>query len=875
MKKLIFILPVSLIIWTCGPGKKAQVAEVEATHPVADPVSDSLMGIYRSSPERVFDLVHTKLDLSFNMIKEEMNGRALITLTPHFFSVDTITLDAKGMDIRKVELVRKDDSRSPLKFKYDSLKLVLDLGTNYKKGDTIKVGISYTTHTSTLKLKGSDAISDARGLYFINPKGTEKDKPKQIWTQGETEAASCWFPTIDAPNQRMIQEICLEVDTVFETLSNGVLEYSMDLGNGKRTDCWKQSLPSAPYLSMIAVGDFAVVKDQWRDREVSYFVEKKYEPYARMIFGNTPEMMEFFSKKLGVDYPWEKYSQVVVRDYVSGAMENTSATIHGEFLQRTSRQLLDETNEDVISHELFHHWFGDMVTCESWSNLPLNESFATYGEYLWNEFKYGRDEADRGLNTDLNRYLNAANNKQVELIRFHYEDKEDMFDAFSYQKGGRVLHLLRKTIGEEAFFSGLNLYLRRNAFKSVEIHDLRLAFEEVTGQDLNWFFNQWFLEKGHPELQIKYAYLEAEKKMEVSIQQTQDKTYPLYRLPMEVDVYTGGKKTRSGIVVNQQAQKFLFPVSSKSDLVIVDAEKSFLGRKRDFLPIELIPSLYRQGPLFMDRLEALQKSSAALKSDSTLVDVIFEALSDPFWKIREAALKLIQGPQLLNDRFRQKAESMALNDPKSLVREAALAALAGFPEDKWNKQLLEKSVQDSSYAVIGAALGTYVKLDPNAALQVAEKLDIENQDELSGEIAMVYGLAGNDSHMAYFDKSFQNTNWEVVYYLAEPLGKLAQRVSPPNFTKCLNRLDSLGRNGEQWWIRLSGYQGLRTCAMDMRDSVAVLDLKIKMAPSSEKPMLQARQDDFRLRMNEVVRRMDLLRADEKEEEVKKYFEKMN
>lgn len=152
--------------------------------------------------------------------------------------------------------------------------------------------------------------------------------------------------------------------------------------------------PHAPYLFMMSIGEYSIVKDTWKKIPVNYYVEKEYEKDAKAIFGNTPEMIEFYSKTLGVDYVWPKYSQVIVRDYVSGAMENTSATVHGEFLQQHSRDLLDENNEDVISHELFHQWFGDLVTCESWSNLPLNESFATYGEYLWREYKYGRDDAD-------------------------------------------------------------------------------------------------------------------------------------------------------------------------------------------------------------------------------------------------------------------------------------------------------------------------------------------------------------------------------------------------------------------------------------------------------------------------------------------------
>ena len=170
---------------------------------------------------------------------------------------------------------------------------------------------------------------------------------------------------------------------------------------------------------MMAIGEFAIVKDKWRGIDVSYYVEPKFEKYARMVFGNTPEMIEFFSQKFGVDYPWKKYSQVVVRDFVSGAMENTTATVHMEALQHDHRYHLDETEEDYISHELSHHWFGDYVTCESWANLPLNESFATYAEVLWREYKYGIDEAEHHLSGDFSSYFAESQTKREPLIRFN------------------------------------------------------------------------------------------------------------------------------------------------------------------------------------------------------------------------------------------------------------------------------------------------------------------------------------------------------------------------------------------------------------------------------------------------------------------------
>src|SRR4028119_1308716 len=281
-------------------------------------------------------------------------------------------------------------------------------------------------------------------------------------------------------------------------------------------------LPHAPYLFFMGVGDYAIVKDSYKGKEVSYYVEKEYEPVARKIFGNTPEMMSFFSKITGVEYPWVKYAQMTARDYVSGAMENTTATLHQESAQQDARELVDGNAwESTIAHELFHQWFGDLVTTESWSHLTLNESFANYSETLWDEYKYGKDAGDAQNYSDMQGYLQSQSDKK-DLVRHYYNDKEAMFDAVSYNKGGRILHMLRNYVGDSAFYKALNLYLNTNKFKSAEAHQLRLAFEEVTGKDLNPFWNQWYFGAGHPKLDINYNYDAAAQQTRVIVNQTQD-----------------------------------------------------------------------------------------------------------------------------------------------------------------------------------------------------------------------------------------------------------------------------------------------------------------------------------------------------------------
>ncbi|RZJ89795.1 MAG: M1 family peptidase, partial [Hymenobacter sp.] len=293
---------------------------------------------YHPAATQLTDLVDTKLDVRFDYQHQYLLGTATLTVHAHFYPQNTLIVDAKGFDIKNVQLVGQ--KLKTLTYTYNGRQLTIALDRTYTREQVYQVRIGYVAKPNELPAGGSEAITSNKGLYFINPLEKEPNKPRQIWTQGETQSNSCWFPTIDHPNQKMTQEVMLTVEDKFKTLSNGLLVASRRNADGTRTDTWRQSLPAAPYLTMLAVGDFTVVSDTWQGKAVEYYVEPKYASTAKAVFGHTPEMLDFFSKKLGVDFPWEKYDQVAVRDYVSGAMENTTATVHGAAIQSTRRELL-------------------------------------------------------------------------------------------------------------------------------------------------------------------------------------------------------------------------------------------------------------------------------------------------------------------------------------------------------------------------------------------------------------------------------------------------------------------------------------------------------------------------------------------------------
>jgi aminopeptidase N len=798
-----------IFLASCSTSRKAAtespVANAEPEVTIPEPVN------YRGSATIMHNLIHTKLDVSFDWASRVLLGEAEITLKPHFYTTNQLFLDARGMDINEVKIF-KGNVKEELAYEYRNDSICITLDKYYTKADTFKVFINYVAKPESLPIGGSSAITSDKGLYFINADGSDPNKPMQVWTQGETQSSSVWFPTIDRPNQKTTQEIYITVDTSFVTLSNGKLISSIvNNQNGTRTDYWRQTIPHVPYLFMMAIGNYAVVKDYWKGIEVSYYVEPEFEPYARGIFAHTPEMLEFFSKKLGVDYPWEKYAQVVVRDFVSGAMENTTATIYGEFVQKDDRALHDSHNDDIVAHELFHHWFGNLVTCESWSNLALNESFATYGEYMWNEYKYGADEADWNLQNDLRSYLQEARNKQVNLIRFEYDNQDDMFDRHSYQKGGRILHMLRNYTGDEAFYAAFKLYLNDQRFKAAEVHHLRLAFEEVTGEDMNWFFNQWFLDKGHPSLKIDYEYNAESNTQLVKVQQMQSfETTPLYKLPVDIDIYTSSGVQRKRVIVNRQSEVFEFKVNEKPALVNFDAAKMLTCTKTDNHTADEWVTMFKRAPKYMDRFEAMSVITKDYKAGTPEGEVMMSAFDDPHWNIRTMAIKncnTLIGVD--RDGIRNKLMQLAKTDPKPSVRADALAKLTEqYAQEPGVDELMRGAVADKSYRVMETAVTHLLEHSREDALKLVAGLENEKNENIRNMISGFYVKYGSDVQFAFMTDAMNSSTGFGKYTAVQTYGKFLLRCSPANITTGMNNIADVGFNHPQWFVRLSATQTL-------------------------------------------------------------------
>lgn len=690
--------------------------------------------VYRATATKLFNLIDTKLWISFDWAKRHCIGTAEITATPVARARRVLDLDAVGFDIKTVT----SPEGKNLKYNYDGNTLSIDLGKDYSVESQVKVKINYVAKPDENKIGGSSAISSDKGLYFINPDGADKNKPRQIWTQGESQSNSRWFPTIDRPNQRCTQEMWITVDDNFKTLSNGVLVDSRKNKDGSRTDHYKMSQPHAPYLFMMAVGEYAIVHDKWDNIPLKYYVEPKFEKDAKAIFNHTPEMLSFFSELLGVKYPWPSFSQVIVRDYVSGAMENTTAVIFGEFCQRTTRELLDGNNDGIVAHEMFHHWFGDYVTCESWANITMNEGFANYAEYLWEEHKNGRDAADFHRLNEMTGYFAASRNHMHDLIYYNYDNREDVFDAHSYNKGGLVLHMLRSYLGDEVFFAGLKLYLNKNAYTAVEAANLRLAMEEVSGEDLNWFFNQWYFGSGQPELTVRDSIDASGKKLFLMVEQTQEgpEQQHIFQLPVKVDIYPGGNAIplTKNIFIDKRKQTFSFDVDGTPANIIFDADNVILGKIKFDKSKEAYKYQARHNKTLYDRMMALDK----IKSEITpeVDSIILGYLSDPSPVIRRKALEQVDlsGFPIFTSRVLELAEK----DKDPSVRATALAILAENPKPEYEKTIVSNINDEVAYSVLASALSAYNKLDKDKAEPFISKYEKEKNSTITSVIAEIY-----------------------------------------------------------------------------------------------------------------------------------------
>jgi aminopeptidase N len=661
-------------------------------------------------PDHDFDTLHIALNLRFDWEHEQLNGVETFVFKPLVGNLKQIELDAAEMTATSIRTA----SGQPLKFEMRGAdeKLRIELDRPYQPADELGLVIDYHTNGPQTKLAGLVGAA----LRFIKPTPDDPTKPKQIWSQGETEYNHYWFPCYDHPNDFFTSEITATVEKPLSVISNGKLLETKDNKDGTRTFHWKIEQPHASYLTSIMVGEYVPVVGDYQGIPIITNVYPNEINEGRVTAARLPEMVKFFSEKTGLKYPYAMYAQTTARDF-GGGMENISATTQTDNMIHDARTELDSNTDGLQSHELAHQWFGDYVTCRDWSDIWLNESFATYFQAMWDEHKLGGDDflyADVKANQDA--YFTAWNQgNRHPIVTKNYANPDAVFDTYAYPRGGAVLHMLRQTLGEDNWWKAINYYLRKYANQPVETEQFRIAIEESTGQAMDWFFDEWLYKMGHPIFRVKQTYDPAAKTLKLSVEQLQkiDSTsqFPqvaLFQMPVDVEIGTAsGTRIERVNILPQAEQTFTLAVDSKPLLVNFDYHGMLIkevqfDKSTDELAYQLTKDedvLGRDWALGQLSKRATAATASELEKQRIATELASAVTHEKFWGVRvdaATALAGLKGPDV------QTALVAATRDSNARVRARAITSLA-IGKDPSLADLYEKLLSDQSYAVIKAA----------------------------------------------------------------------------------------------------------------------------------------------------------------------------
>ncbi|HKF26300.1 MAG TPA: M1 family metallopeptidase, partial [Candidatus Acidoferrum sp.] len=652
---------------------------------------------------RDYDLQHSKIVLRFDVDQRKVIGDVTHTISI-LKSTSRIWFDSVGLEIESVLL-----NKTAAKFDAKDNKVILALPAAAKPGDRFEVEIKYQGKTS-------------KGAYFILPDKDYPDRPKQIWTQGESEDTRYYLPTYDYPNDRLTTETILTVPAEWITVANGKLTAVKDAGKGMKTWTWQESLPSSTYLITVVAGEFDEVKDAWRGKPVTYYAPKGRGDRLKINYGRTPQMLEYFSKTIGVDYPWEKYAQAMVDDFVAGGMENSSATTNtsGSLVHPAIAPEYTTGQDPLISHELGHQWFGDLVTCKDWGNIWLNEGFATFMETMWSEHYFPKDQSEYERWSNIQDWFENSSLWAKPIVRHDFDDSSE-FDGNAYGKGGLVLYMLRHQIGEEAFYHGLKHYLETNRGKNVVTADLVKAIEDETHISVDQFFSEWVYGAGAPRFDLAYSYDDAKHQIVLKVKQTQkvEGRVGIFRVPVEVEVTSAGGAKSYPITVSKAEEAFALPSEGAPAMVLFDKgghllkAAEFHKDKKEWL------YQAKNASEFADRADAVQ-ALGKIKDDPELDAALGEALrGDKAWGVRALAADTL-GERGTPGAAKQLVDGLD-RATEPWVRNRIAAALGSFKDNAAVAAKLESLAKDDkSFRTRGAALQAVGKMKAPNALDVLD-----------------------------------------------------------------------------------------------------------------------------------------------------------
>ena len=660
----------------------------------------------QTAGERPIDIEHIRLDLNVDLEKQTVRAKATIDFR-YFRPIAAIPLDAVGFQVQEVQLQPAGQPAMPVTYWHDDAKLTIDLPPEAKPTADAK---------ATLIVKYL-VRQPKEGLYFFKPTKAEPNIPYMVWSQGEAITNRYWIPCIDHPDEMQTTEMVVTAPQGFEVLSNGRLLSRKVNADRTETFHWKQEKPHVSYLITLVVGKFAVVQEDWKGLPVLYYVPPERKDDVARTFGRTREMLDFFSRRFGIDYPWEKYAQVTVEQFTGGGMENTSATTLTDRALHDERAFLDSDSDGLIAHELGHQWWGDLVTCRDWAHLWLNEGFASFCEVIWAEHHQGKEEGAYLLVGKARAAI--AGGKERPIVDRRYTSPRMMFDARAYPKGAWVLQMLRAKLGEELFWKGIRVYGTEHKHQSVETSDLRRTLERVSGINLERFFYDWTERPGHPVLELTTQYLADTKQVRFAVKQTQPGEAFHFTLPIRLTLAQGmsaEKPTRTETLeVRDKEQVFFLRVDEPVVMVEVDPDQTVLAEFHEKHGRDLWANQLLKSKSISCRVRAAKHfgQSKSIADQELLVQAF---RSETHWGVATeiAAALGDSGGEVCRDAL---MEGTKHGHPK--IRRACVTQLAKFIGDAKAiaavRAILQKG--DPSYFVEASALSTYAKLQPKDVVE--------------------------------------------------------------------------------------------------------------------------------------------------------------
>ncbi|MBW4655112.1 MAG: M1 family metallopeptidase [Kaiparowitsia implicata GSE-PSE-MK54-09C] len=749
------------------------------------------------NPDRPGQVEHIALDLALDIPNQCYSGTCTIRLRPVRNGIDRLVLDAVNLQIESVKIGKTKQT-----FDYDGDVLTVHLKQPTQDGKVIEVAIAY--HND----------NPQRGIYFIAPNEHYPDKPVQVWTQGEDEDSRYWFPCFDYPGQLATSEIRVRVPKQLLAISNGELVDTAEDGDDKIYH-WHQKEVHPTYLMTLAVGDFAELRDEWQGKPVTYYVEKGREHQATLSMGKTPQMIEFFSTAFGYPYPFPKYAQVCVDDFIFGGMENTSTTLLTDRCLLDDRAALDNPRtEFLVAHELAHQWFGDLVVIKHWSHAWIKEGMASYSEVLWADHEYGADEAAYYRLNEARSYISEDSSRyRRPIVTNVYREAIELYDRHLYEKGSCVYHMIRTELGDEEFFDAVHTFVNDNAHSTVETVDLLRAIEKASGRNLNFLFDQYVYRGGHPDFKVAYSWDGDSKLAKVTVTQTQAKdgetplNSDLFDLKIPIGFGYGAAETAAMVKpftvrLHEKEQTFYFPLEEKPQFISFDVGNHYLKTvSLEYAVAELKAQLaYDPDPVSRIYAAIALSKKGNLEAVKALGNAL---LTDPFWGVRAEV-----AGQLANIKLDQACEALleGLMDDNPRVRRAVLDALGQvktLSSYKALKAVVERG--DPSYYAEAAAVRSLANV---ATTQINGKSKEDkvikllkavlesragwNETVRSGAIA---GLSRFKTSAAALDLILEYTVLGVPQPLRlaamRALGAISTGQTTPNLDRILERLNVL------------------------------------------------------------------------------------